>query len=127
MTIAEWCVPAAVLLYLATIGLPKTLGWRAFDNNNPRAPDFYRKGWRARALGAHQNGIEAFPFFAFAVLLAEYRGMPQATLDHLAILFLALRLVYVALYLLGWGWARSAVWAAGLAVNFMIFLLPLWR
>ncbi|HEY5084409.1 MAG TPA: MAPEG family protein [Rhizomicrobium sp.] len=127
MTIAEWCVPGALFLYLATIGLPKALAWRTFDNDNPRAPGFYSEGWRARALGAHQNGIEAFPFFAFAVLLTEFRQAPQAALDHLAILFLVLRLAYVALYLLGWGWVRSAVWSAGLAVNLLIFLLPLWH
>ena len=125
MTIAELCVPGAILLYLVTIGLPKWLAWRKFDNNNPRAPGFY-EGWRARALGAHQNGIEALPFFAFAVLLAEFRQAPQAMLDQLALLFLALRLVYVALYLKGWGALRSAVWSAAFAVNVLIFALPLW-
>ena len=54
---------------------------------------------RSRALGAHLNGIETFPFFAFAILLAEFRMAPQPWVDALAIAFLAIRLVYVGPYL----------------------------
>jgi uncharacterized MAPEG superfamily protein len=126
MTLAEWCVLAAVLLYIGTIGIPKWTGRGRFDNDNPRSPAFYRDAFRARALGAHQNGIEAVPFFAFAVLLAEFRHEPQTRLDALALVFLALRLVYVFLYLKGWGSLRSAAWSLGFAVNIAIFLMPLW-
>lgn len=127
MTIAEWCVLAAVLVYLLTIAPFKPLGYREFDNQNPRNPAFYKPGIRARALGAHINGIETFPFFAFAVLLAEFRHIPQMRLDHLALLFVALRLAFVAVYLLGWGWTRTVIWNLGFAVNVWIFLLPLWH
>lgn len=126
MTIAEWSVLAALLLALATIAIPKWLAFRQFDNDNPRDPAFYRDGFRARALGAHQNGLEAFAFFAFAVLLAEFRHAPQGLLDMLALGFLALRLAYVAVYLKGWGGVRSAIWFSGLALNIAIFLMPLW-
>ncbi|HYS45873.1 MAG TPA: MAPEG family protein, partial [Rhizomicrobium sp.] len=85
MTVAEWCVLGAVLLYLLTIAPFKPMGHREFDNQNPRDPAFYKPGIRARALGAHINGIETFPFFAFAVLLAEFRHVPQARLDALAL------------------------------------------
>jgi len=44
----------------------------------------------ARALGAHINGIETFPFFAAAVLLAEFRQLPQSWIDELAIAFVIL-------------------------------------
>src|SRR5215469_13170366 len=113
MTIAEWCVLAAVLIYLLTIAPFKPLGWRKFDNQNPRDPKFYQPPLRSRALGAHINGIETFPFFAFAVLLAEFRQMPQPMVDHLALLFVGLRLAFVAVYLAGWGWTRalrSGIW-----------------
>ena len=73
MTIAEWCVFGTLLLYLLTIASVKWAGHRQFDNARPRDPDFYADAIRARALGAHQNGIEAFPFLAVAVLLAEFR------------------------------------------------------
>ena len=70
MTIAEWCVFGTLLLYLLTIVPIKWIGYRRYDNSKPRDPAFYDDPLRARALGAHQNGIEAFPFFAVAVLLA---------------------------------------------------------
>jgi uncharacterized MAPEG superfamily protein len=126
MTIAEWCVLAAVLLYLLTIAPFKPMGHREFDNQNPRDPSFYKPGIRARALGAHINGIETFPFFAFAVLLAEFRHVPQAGLDKMAMLFVALRLCFVLVYLKGWGWTRTVIWNLGFLANLAIFLMPLW-
>ena len=127
MTLAEWCVLAAVLIYLLTIAPFKTVGHPQFDNQNPRDPRFYQPPLRARALGAHINGIETFPFFAFAVLLAEFRQAPQSTLDMLAVLFVVLRLAFVAAYLAGWGWTRTAIWNLGFLANLAIFLLPIWR
>ena len=73
MTIAELCIFASVMLYLLTIAPVKWIsvdGAGRYDNARPRDPAFYAGGIRERALGAHQNGIEAFPFFAAAVLLA---------------------------------------------------------
>jgi uncharacterized MAPEG superfamily protein len=77
MTIAEWCVFGALLLSLLTITTVKWMAFRQFDNSKPRDPTFYADPIRARALGAHQNGMEAFPFFAVAVLLAEFHSSPQ--------------------------------------------------
>ena len=71
---------------------------RSFDNSKPRDPAFYDDPLRARALGAHQNGIEAFPFFAAAVLLAEFRGAPQNLINELAVLFVIVRIAYVLTY-----------------------------
>src|ERR1700716_426435 len=101
MTVAEWCVFATLMLSLLTIAPIKWLGHRQFDNARPREPAFYRDPLRARALGAHQNGIEAFPFFAVAVLLAEFRAGPQHLIDELAVLFLIVRIAYVFTYLGG--------------------------
>jgi uncharacterized MAPEG superfamily protein len=126
MTIAEWSVLAAVMLFLLTIAPFKAMGHRVFDNQKPRDPGFYADPLRSRALGAHVNGIETFPFFAFAVLLAEFRHVPQMRLDVLALGFIALRLAFVAAYLVGWGWTRTALWNLGFAVNLAIFLLPIW-
>ena len=96
MTIAEWTIFGAVLLYLLTIAPVKAIGYSArFDNANPRDPAFYTPGIRTRAFGAHLNGIEVFPFFAAAVLLAEFRGMPQHLIDLLAVAFLVVRCAYV--------------------------------
>jgi uncharacterized MAPEG superfamily protein len=110
MTLAEYSLLALVILWLVSIGLAKATGFRDFDNANPRARGFYEQGWRARALGAHQNAGEAIPVFAAAVLLAEFRAVPQGLIDALAIAFIALRLAYLAAYLGNQPLARSSIW-----------------
>jgi uncharacterized MAPEG superfamily protein len=124
MTIAEWCVLGTLMLYLLTIASVKWTGFRAFDNARPRDPDFYADPIRSRALGAHQNGIEAFPFFAFAVLLAEFRLGPLRLIDELAVLFLIVRIAYVFTYLGNRPMLRSILWSIGFAINLAIFFLP---
>ena len=124
MTIAEWCVFAVLMLYLLTIAPIKWIGFRRFDNATPRDPAFYDDPIRARALGAHQNGIEAFPFFAIAVLLAEFRGSPQRFVNELAVLFLIVRIAYVFTYLGNRPTLRSILWAIGFAINIAIFFTP---
>jgi uncharacterized MAPEG superfamily protein len=124
MTVAEWCVFGTLMLYLLTIGSVKWIGFRRFDNARPRDPDFYADPIRARALGAHQNGIEAFPFFAVAVLLAEFRLGPLRLIDELAVLFLIVRIAYVFTYLGNRPMLRSILWGLGFAINIAIFFLP---
>ena len=125
MTIAEWCVFGTVMLYLLTIAPFKAIGLRRFDNSKPRDPAFYEDPIRARALGAHQNGIEAFPFFAVAVLLAEFRLGPLRLIDELAVLFLIVRIAYVFTYLGNRPTLRSILWSIGFAINLGIFFMPM--
>ena len=80
-------------------------------------PRSTRTRFGARALGAHQNGIEAFPFFAVAVLLAEFRGGPQRLINELAVLFLIVRIAYVFTYLGNRPTLRSILWSIGFAIN----------
>jgi uncharacterized MAPEG superfamily protein len=124
MTVAEWSVFGALMLYLLTIAAAKWTAIRRFDNANPRDPAFYGDPIRARALAAHQNGIEAFPFFAVAVLLAEFRAGPQRLIDELAVLFLIVRIAYVFTYLGNRPTLRSILWSIGLAINIGIFFIP---
>jgi uncharacterized MAPEG superfamily protein len=127
MTVAEWCVFGTVMLYLLTIAPIKWIGFRRFDNANPRDPAFYEDPIAARALGAHLNGIEAFPFFAIAVLLAEFRGGSQRFVNELAVLFLIVRIAYVFTYLGNRPTLRSILWGIGLAINLAIFFMPALR
>ena len=126
MTIAEWMILAAVLLYLLTLAPVKVLSQKRFDNSNPRDPTFYEFGMAARALGAHLNGIETFPFFAVSVLLAEFRQAPQHEIDLLAAAFILVRLAFVFAYLGNWPIARTLVWNLGFVINTAIFLIPWW-
>ena len=127
MTVAEWCVFGAVILYLLTIAPFKAIGFRRFDNSKPRDPAFFDEPLRARALGAHINGIETFPFFAAAVLLAEFRAAPQNLINELAVLFLIVRVAYVFTYLGNRPTLRSILWNIGFAINVAIFFMPALR
>jgi uncharacterized MAPEG superfamily protein len=124
MTLAEWSVFGAVLLYLLTIAPVKAIGHRDFRNSAPRDPRFYESPMRARALGAHLNGIETFPFFAAAVLLDEFRVCPQHLVDTLAAGFLVIRVAFVLAYLLNHPTLRTVLWNCGFAVNTALFFLP---
>ena len=127
MTVAEYCIFACVAIYLLTIVSVKKLGSGQYDNSKPRDPAFYEDALRARALGAHQNGIEAFPFFAAAVLLAEFRTAPQNLINELAVLFVIVRIAYVFTYLGNRPRLRSILWNLGFVINVAIFFLPLLR
>jgi uncharacterized MAPEG superfamily protein len=127
MTIAEWCVFAIVMLYLLSIAPIKWLRFRRFDNSRPRDAAFYEDPIAARSLGAHQNGIEAFPFFAAAILLAEFRAGPQRLIDELAVLFVIVRIAYVFTYIGNRPTLRSILWSIGFAINIAIFFMPALR
>jgi uncharacterized MAPEG superfamily protein len=124
MTVAEWCLFASLMLTLVSIAAVKWLRFGVFDNSKPRDPAFYDDPIAARALGAHQNGIEAFPFFAAAVLLAEFRSCPQSLVNELAILFVIVRIAYVFTYIGNRPTLRSILWSIGFAINIGIFFLP---
>ncbi len=126
MTFAEWMIFAAVILFLLTVAPVKAIGYKTFDNSNPRDPTFYKPGVAARALGAHANGIETFPFFAVAVLLAEFRQLPQHRIDELAIAFVVVRLCFVIAYLSNRSTLRTLLWNLGFAINAAIFFMPWW-
>jgi uncharacterized MAPEG superfamily protein len=123
MTAAEWCLFGAVMLYLTTLAPTKGLAPREFDNADPRNPKFFEHPTRKRALGAHINGIETFPFFAAAVLLAEFRGAPQEWVDGLALAFLVTRVAFVAAYVGNSPTLRTVLWNAAFAFNLGLFFL----
>ena len=127
MTVAEWCIFASLMLSLLSIASVKWLRFGRFDNSKPRDPAFYESPFAARALGAHQNGIEAFPFFAAAILLAEFRACPQNLINELAVLFVIVRIAYVFTYIGNRPTLRSILWSIGFAINLAIFFLPALR
>jgi uncharacterized MAPEG superfamily protein len=127
MTAAEWCIFASLMLSLLSIASVKWLRFGRFDNSKPRDPAFYESPFAARTLGAHQNGIEAFPFFAAAVLLAEFRACPQNLINELAVLFVIVRIAYVFTYIGNRPTLRSILWSIGFAINIAIFFLPALR
>jgi len=123
VTIAFWCVLIAGMMPYAASYIAKSR--RDFDNANPRAWLANLDGFRARASAAQLNSFEALPLFAAAVIIAYVRGASQTTIDILAMTFIAIRIVYVALYLANLATVRSLAWLAGLiCVVSMFFVGP---
>jgi uncharacterized MAPEG superfamily protein len=128
MSIADWCILGAVLIHLLTLAPAKALGHREFKNSAPRDPAFYADPMRARILGAHNNGIETFPFFAAAILLAELKHGAQPVVDGLSVGFLVVRIAFVLAYIGNRPTVRTLLWNLGFALNVLIFISPLaWR
>src|SRR6516165_3107529 len=122
MTIAYWMLIAAVMMPYLTIALAKSAG--GVDNRAPRPSLESLSGWRQRADWAHRNHFEAFPAFAAAVFVAELTHAPQSRIDQLAVIFVALRVIYTALYVADQATLRSAVWSLGLIAVLWPFVFP---
>jgi uncharacterized MAPEG superfamily protein len=131
-TVAYWCVLIAVLLPLVCAGLAKSAGFGkarrdgGYDNHDPRAWLARQTDWQARANAAQANSFEALPFFIAAVLIAHQLGAPQTRVDILAVLFVTLRIIYIAMYVAGLANVRSLIWLLALLVNGAIFFAG-WR
>lgn len=129
MTIAQWCVLAACLLPILTVGaakfslarIPRRDG--GYDNVRPRDWEAKLDGWRARAHAAQQNGFEALPLFIAGVLFAQVGGAEQARIDLFALAFIAVRLAYTAAYLGNRPTLRSLIWALGLGLCIALLAL----
>jgi uncharacterized MAPEG superfamily protein len=126
-TIAYWCVFIAALLPFGCAWLAKSPGFGkprkqgGFDNADPRGWLAKQTDWQARANAAQANSFEALPFFIGAVIIAHQLGAAQGIVDILALIFVTLRIIYVAMYVAGLPAVRSAVWVLALLVNTGIF------
>ena len=122
-TFAYWSILVAALLPMVCAGIAKFGAIRsssrqdAYDNNNPRAWLARQTDWRARANAAQANTFEALPFFFAAVIIAHQLQASQTRLDILALSFVALRMIYIAMYVGNWANSRSVVWALAFFVN----------
>jgi uncharacterized MAPEG superfamily protein len=121
MTFAYWMILVAVLLPYATVVLAKAGG--GVDNHAPRRDLAQLTGWRQRADWAHRNHFEAFAPFAAAVIIAELAAAPQAKIDLAAGAFIALRILYTALYLADRAALRSLAWSLGFICVLALFVI----
>lgn len=123
MPIALWCVLIAGVLPLVCAGLSRA-GGQKYDHNNPRAWLAQQTGFSARANAAQQNHLEAFPFFAVAVLVAILGGGVIDRINLLAIAFIVARLLYTACYFANWAVPRTLMWLAGYGLTITLFVQP---
>ena len=123
MTIAFWCVFSAILLpYVWTI--VAKAGPTPYDNNSPREFCEAQTGYRQRAYWAAQNSFESLPVFAAAVIIAYLVGViAPATLNCLALAFIACRILHGILYLLDWASLRTFIWLIAQGCIVAMFVL----
>lgn len=121
MTIAFWCVFAGGLLPILVVFVAKQDP--RLDVANPRDVHLHQTGVRKRAYGAHLNGLEAFPFFATAVVMASIRAAPAPWIDGLALAWLVTRLAYTGVYLADLYRIRPGLWALSVLLSVAIFLV----
>jgi uncharacterized MAPEG superfamily protein len=113
MTIAYWCVLAAIFLPIVWAGVAKA-GVKGYDNARPREFLAKLEGRAARANYAQANSYEAFPPFAAGVVIAHVTGGPdQSTIDALAVVFIVARIAYGLCYIADRSTLRSLVWLVG--------------
>jgi uncharacterized MAPEG superfamily protein len=122
MTIADLCILIAALMPLIAAGIAKSNAPK-FDNASPRDPAAFT-GMALRAYNAQMNSFEAFPFFAAAVILAEFRSSAHLYIDILAVLFILIRIVYLNVYITNKSTIRTPIWSLGFLVTILIFILP---
>lgn len=125
MNSAALAVMVAGLLPIVCAGIAKW-GARDYDNRDPRAWLARQDGRRARANAAQSNSLEAFPFFAAAVVLALQAANDAAQVAQVAQwawLFVALRVLYIVCYVADRATLRSIVWLLGVAVVIRLYAL----
>jgi uncharacterized MAPEG superfamily protein len=127
MTLAHFCILIAALLPIVCAGIAKggMMGKRrsegGYDNHDPRAWLAKQSGYRARANAAQANSFEALPLFIAGVLIAQQTQARQSVVDMLAVAFVLLRVVYIAMYVGDRNAARSAVWFLALGASIALF------
>lgn len=127
MTTPFWCVLAAWMLAYAPKIVSSVAMWQqpgGYDNKMPRAQQQKLSGWGARAHNAHLNGLENFPPFAAAVLVAHVGGGDPRRASLLAISYVVIRTLYIAAYLADSDRLRSVLWALGFCATGALFVLP---
>jgi len=99
---------------LMQVGLAKLAG------NRDGLPEI--TGWGGRAARAHRNMLENLVLFAILVLVAVIAGKTNSATLMGAQIFLAARIVYALVYIVGIPWLRTAVWGISVIGLAMIFL-----
>ena len=126
MTLPFVCVFLAFLItYISKIPLARAMAQEpgGYDNRFPRDQQAQLTGWGRRALAAHQNHFEAFPYFAAAVIIAHLTQANPKWCSILALSFVSTRILYNIFYIANWDKLRSTVWLLGWGATLGLFLL----
>jgi uncharacterized MAPEG superfamily protein len=123
MTIAYWCLLAALLAPYILSVLARSQVKRADYVDDPRAYSESLTGWRRRAHLAHLNAFEAVPAIVAGVLVAELAHAPRRYVDALALAFIAFRVLHSVFYVTDKPMPRSHAWRLGILCIIGLFVV----
>lgn len=83
-----------------------------------------------RCIACHQNSLESFPAFAFAVVLCKVQKVKQPLqVAKLCFQYLAMRILYTVFYIAGRNdliaALRTVTWVGGIQAVWRLFMLAL--
>ncbi len=110
------------MLPLIWVSIAKA-GGKDYDNSAPREFLDKQSGMRQRANWAQKNGFEALPAFAAGTIIAHLAGTAQGTIDAVALIFIAARVLHGIAYIRDLSTLRSAVWTIGLGATIAMFVI----
>jgi uncharacterized MAPEG superfamily protein len=120
MPIAAWCLLAMVVIPYVTVGLAKVE--RGYNNHEPRLWAQTLEGRARRAHAAHANSFEALAVFVSVLLIAIWTDAPSPVVDELSVVYVLLRIFYVAAYIADKPVLRSVLWSVAFLVAIGIAL-----
>lgn len=123
MTIAYWCVLAAILLPYVWFGMMNATAAVGRDNDSPRDTVDQLEGMAKRAWWAHLNSFESNTGFVAGVIIAHLSHAPQGRIDLLALAYVGLRVLYGIAYIAGRGALRSSLWGLSLLCVIGLFVI----
>jgi uncharacterized MAPEG superfamily protein len=117
------CILPLACSWIAGYHRQKQLG--SIDNKEPRIQSAKLTGAGARAVAAQGNSWEALAVFSAAVLAVFLSGRTLESIATLALAFVALRIVYIVVYLANQDKLRSLVFLVGYGICMYLFYLAL--
>lgn len=117
------CILPLSCAWIAGYHRQKQLG--SIDNKEPRIQALQLTGAGARAMAAQANSWEALAVFSAAILAVFISGVALQSIATWAMAFVALRIVYIPMYIGNQDKLRSLVFIAGFGICMYLFYLAL--
>ncbi len=117
------CILPLSCAWIAGYHRQKQLG--SIDNKEPRIQALQLTGAGARAMAAQANSWEALAVFSAAILAVFISGVALQSVANWAMAFVALRIVYIPMYIGNQDKLRSLVFIASFGICMYLFYLAL--
>ncbi len=117
------CILPLSCAWIAGCHRQKQLG--SIDNKEPRIQALQLTGAGARAMAAQANSWEALAVFSAAILAVFISGVALQSVANWAMDFVALRIVYIPMYIGNQDKLRSLVFIASFGICMYLFYLAL--